>query len=57
MESFELQPYRKGDKINITQGPFVGQNAIIQAVSNNSLVVVLENLGFKIILNRKDSKV
>lgn len=56
MESFELQPYRKGDKINITQGPFVGQNAIIQAVSNNSLVVVLENLGFKIILNRKDSK-
>jgi transcriptional antiterminator RfaH len=54
-DSFELQAYRKGDKINISQGPFVGQNAVVQAVSNNSLVVVLENLGFKIILNRKDA--
>jgi transcriptional antiterminator RfaH len=53
-DSFELQTYRKGDKINISQGPFVGQNAIVQNINNNSVVVVLENLGFKIILKRSE---
>lgn len=52
ISSFELQTYRKGDKINIAQGPFTGQNGVVQNVNNNSIVIILENLGFKIILQK-----
>lgn len=52
-ENFELQDYKKGDVVSLSQGPFVGQNAIVQSISNNTIVVTLENLGYRVILKKE----
>ena len=45
-----LQP---GDKIAIEQGPFKGKEGFVKVVSNNSLELLLLDLGVKIILTKQ----
>lgn len=52
-ENFELQDYMKGDVVRLSQGPFVGQNATVQSIGNNTIVVTLENLGYRVILKKE----
>lgn len=52
-ENFELQDYKKGDVVRLSQGPFVGQNATVQSNGNNTIVVTLENLGYRVILKKE----
>lgn len=53
VDSFELEKYTIGDEIQIEQGPFVGMKGQVQSISNSKTVLVLNDLGFKIVLHHK----
>uniref|UniRef100_UPI0040495CDC UpxY family transcription antiterminator n=1 Tax=Flavobacterium sp. TaxID=239 RepID=UPI0040495CDC len=53
IDSFELEKYTIGDEIQIEQGPFVGMKGQVQSISNSKTVLVLNDLGFKIVLHHK----
>src|SRR5690554_3282777 len=50
VENVEIRQYEPGQKITIPSGAFVGQHAEIQEVRGNKVVLVLENLGIKVVL-------
>lgn len=49
--SFEVRGIQPGDSFEIPKGPFVGKKGIVYKVEKNHLILVLEGLGVKIILN------
>ncbi len=50
--SFEIKDIQPGDTYEISSGPFVGQQGIVERVNNNKITLVLEQLGMKIILQK-----
>ena len=48
----EITDYKTGDTINIPEGPFIGQEAIVKEVKKNKLQLVLKELGMLITLTR-----
>jgi transcriptional antiterminator RfaH len=50
--SVEITDYKKGDTINIPEGPFIGQEGIVKEVKKNKLQLVLKELGMLITLTR-----
>jgi len=49
--SFEVVGIQPGARFEIPSGPFVGKHGIVSKVEKNHLILVLEELGVKIILN------
>lgn len=49
--SFEVTSIQPGDHFEIPSGPFIGKQGIVSKVEKNHLILVLEQLGVKIILN------
>ncbi len=49
--SFEVRGIQPGDPFEIPSGPFMGKKGIVSKVEKNRLILVLEELGVKIILN------
>ena len=54
--SVEITDYKKGDTINIPEGPFKGKEGTIKQVSKNKLQLVLKELGMLITLTREENK-
>ncbi len=52
----EIFPYKKGDSINISEGPFKGKEGIIKQVGKNRMQLVLKELGMLITLTKEDRK-
>ena len=50
--SFEVKGIAIGDHYKIESGPFLGKEGIVSKVDKNYLELVLQELGFKIILNK-----
>lgn len=50
--SFEVLGIQLGSVYEIPSGPFIGQQGIVTGVEKNYLILVLEQLGVKIILNK-----
>lgn len=50
--TFEVKGIEIGDNYKIDSGPFIGKEGIVSKVDKNYLELVLEELGFKIILNK-----
>jgi transcription antitermination factor NusG len=48
--SFEVAQLEVGQQYTITSGPFKGKEGVVSLVEKNHLEVVLQELGFKIIL-------
>jgi len=48
--SFEVTGIEPGSRFEIPSGPFVGKQGIVTKVEKNHLILVLEQLGIKIIL-------
>ena len=49
--SFEVKGIQQGDSFEIPSGPFVGKKGVVYKVEKHHLILVLEGLGVKIILN------
>lgn len=49
--SFEVVGIQSGSRFEIPSGPFAGKHGIVTKVEKNNLILVLEELGVKIILN------
>lgn len=49
--SFEVTGIQPGDHFEIPTGPFIGKTGVVSKVEKNHLILVLEQLGVKIILN------
>lgn len=49
-----LDKWKKGDKITLESGPFVSQSAIIQDVSQNHYILILESMGCLLRINKKE---
>lgn len=49
--SFEVVGIQPGSRFEIPSGPFLGKHGIVTKVEKNHLILVLEELGVKIILN------
>lgn len=52
----EIFPYKKGDIINISEGPFKGKEGIIKQVGKNRVQLVLKELGMLITLTKEGRK-
>lgn len=49
-----LHKWKKGDKIMLDSGPFIGQSAIIQEVKQNHYILILESLGCMLRVEKKE---
>ncbi|HEY9168434.1 MAG TPA: UpxY family transcription antiterminator [Lutibacter sp.] len=52
----EISAYKKGDIINISEGPFKGKEGIIKQVGKNRVQLVLKELGMLITLTKEGRK-
>ena len=50
--SFEIVGIQPGSMYEIPSGPFIGQKGVVAKVDKNQIVLVLEQLGVKIILQK-----
>jgi len=50
VSAVEITDYKKGDTINIPEGPFIGKEGIVKEVKKNKLQLVLKELGMLITL-------
>lgn len=46
----------QGDQMSITSGPFSGKDGIVEHVSNNSIQVILKEIGLKVTLRRNGNE-
>ena len=51
VSSFEVKGIQPGAHFEIPSGPFLGKTGIVSKVEKNHLILILEQLGVKIILN------
>ena len=51
-ESYEITKIENGSLYEISSGPFMGQQGVVTMVKKNYLILILEELGVKIILNK-----
>lgn len=49
-----VDEWKKGDKIILESGPFINQSAIIEEVKQNHYVLILESLGCKLQVTKKE---
>lgn len=49
-----ISAYKKGDSINIAEGPFKGKEGIIKEVGKNRVQLILKELGMLITLTKED---
>lgn len=52
INSFEIKGIEVGDRYKIDSGPFIGKEGIVSKANNNYMELILEELGFKVILNK-----
>ncbi len=52
-QDIEITGLQPGDHLQLEQGVFKGQNAIVNHVSNNKVNVLLPSLGIKLVINRE----
>lgn len=50
--SFEIKGIEVGDRYKIDSGPFVGKEGIVSKANRNSMELIIEELGFIVILNK-----
>lgn len=52
-QDIEITGLQPGDHLQLEQGVFKGQNAIVNHVSKNKVNVLLPSLGIKLVINRE----